>query len=146
MKNYFLNHLPTGKWNKKFTFPLRPAMQAKFGNMSPNENFEIFNTKSCILSISERVLMFENKLIFFYFVLCFVVYNQLEIWIWIKLHFWWFVIIIFTSCTGACVESKISRYVPKIPQGRIHSYYPCHFNRYFLCQNVDRTQIAYKFA
>jgi hypothetical protein len=54
-------------------------MQAKFGNMSPNENFEIFNTKSCILSISERVLMFENKLIFFYFVLCFVVYNQLEI-------------------------------------------------------------------
>ena len=146
MKNYFLNHLPTGKWNKKFTFPLRPAMQAKFGNMSPNENFEIFNTKSCILSISERVLMFENKLIFFYFVLCFVVYNQLEIWIWIKLHFWWFVIIIFTSCTGACVESKISRYVPKIPQGRTHSYYPCHFNRYFLCQKVDRTQIAYKFA
>ena len=29
------------------------------------------------------------------------------------------------------------------PQGRTHSYYPCHFNRYFPCQNVDRTQIAY---
>jgi hypothetical protein len=33
--------------------------------------------------------------------------------------------------------------VPKIPQGRTHSYYPCHFNRYFPCQNVDRRQIAY---
>jgi hypothetical protein len=25
------------------------------------ENFEIFNAKSCILSIPERILMFENK-------------------------------------------------------------------------------------
>jgi hypothetical protein len=45
-----------------------------------------------------------------------------------------------------CRFKKYARYVPKIPQGRTHSYYPCHFNRYFLCQNVDRTQIAYKFA
>jgi hypothetical protein len=40
-------------------------------------------------------------------------------------------------------SQKYARYVPKIPQGRTHSYYPCHFNRYFPCQNVDRTQIAY---
>jgi hypothetical protein len=39
-------------------------------------------------------------------------------------------------------SQKYARYVPKIPQGRTHSYYPCHFNRYFPCQNVDRTQIA----
>ena len=46
--------------------------------------------------------------------------------------------------TQALVSSeKYARYVPKIPQGRTHSYYPCHFNRYFPCQNVDRTQIAY---
>jgi hypothetical protein len=40
-------------------------------------------------------------------------------------------------------SQKYARYVPKIPQGRTHSYYPCHFNLYFPCQNVDRTQIAY---
>ena len=40
-------------------------------------------------------------------------------------------------------SQKYARYVPKIPQGRTHSYYPCHFNHYFPCQNVDRTQIAY---
>jgi hypothetical protein len=40
-------------------------------------------------------------------------------------------------------SQKYARYVPKIPQGRTHSYYPCHFNRYFPCQIVDRTQIAY---
>ena len=40
-------------------------------------------------------------------------------------------------------SQKYARYVPKIPQGRTHSYYPCHFNRYFPCQNVDRTQIDY---
>jgi hypothetical protein len=27
--------------------------------MPPNENFEIFNAKSCILSISEKVLMLK---------------------------------------------------------------------------------------
>ena len=54
-----------------------------FGGMPPQANFEIFNAKSCILSISERVLMFENKYII---LLCFVVYNQFQIWIWIKLH------------------------------------------------------------
>ena len=44
----------------------------------------------------------------------------------------------------ALVQSqKYARYVPKVPQGRTHSYYPCHFNRYFPCQHVDRTQIAY---
>ena len=32
--------------------------------MPSHENFEIFNVKSCILSITERVLLFENKLIF----------------------------------------------------------------------------------
>jgi hypothetical protein len=32
-----------------------------FGDMPPHENFEIFNAKSCILSITERVLLFENK-------------------------------------------------------------------------------------
>ena len=34
--------------------------------MPPHENFEIFNAKSCILSITERVnkLLFENILIF----------------------------------------------------------------------------------
>jgi hypothetical protein len=31
--------------------------------MAPHENFEIFNAKSCMLSITERVLLFENKLI-----------------------------------------------------------------------------------
>jgi hypothetical protein len=40
-------------------------------------------------------------------------------------------------------SQKYARYVPKISQGRTHSYYPFHFNRYFSCQNVDRTQIAY---
>jgi hypothetical protein len=45
--------------------------------------------------------------------------------------------------TGVLCSQKYARYVPKIPQGRTHSYYPCHFNRYFPCQNVDRTQIAY---
>ena len=54
-----------------------------FGGMPPQANFEIFNATSCILSISERVLMFENKYII---LLCFVVYNQFQIWIWIKLH------------------------------------------------------------
>ena len=39
-------------------------------------------------------------------------------------------------------SQKYACYVPKIPQGRTHSYYPCHFNSYFPCQNVDRTQIA----
>ena len=34
-------------------------------------------------------------------------------------------------------SQKYARYVPKIPQGRTH------FNLYFPCQNVDRTQIAY---
>ena len=29
---------------------------------------------------------------------------------------------------------------PKKPQGRTRSYYPCHLNRYFPRQNVDRTQ------
>ena len=32
-----------------------------FGDMPSHENFEIFNVKSCILSITERVLLFENK-------------------------------------------------------------------------------------
>ena len=32
-------------------------------------------------------------------------------------------------------SQKYARYVPKIPQGRTRSYYPC--------QNVDRTHIAY---
>jgi hypothetical protein len=45
--------------------------------------------------------------------------------------------------TGACVESKICWLELKIIQGMNQSYYPCHFNRYFPCQNVDRTQIAY---
>jgi hypothetical protein len=49
------------------TFLLRPANRSnlssyKFGEMPPHENFEIFNAKSFILSISERVLMFEKKL------------------------------------------------------------------------------------
>ena len=39
-------------------------------------------------------------------------------------------------------SQQYARYVPKIPEGRTHSYYPCHFNRYFPCQIVDRTQIA----
>ena len=46
--------------------------------------------------------------------------------------------------TQALVSSQnYACYVPNIPQGRTHSYYPCHFNRYFPCQNVDRSQIAY---
>ena len=47
------------------------------------------------------------------------------------------------TATGACVESKICSLDLGILQGRTHSYYPCHFNRYFPCQNVDMTQIAY---
>jgi hypothetical protein len=26
-------------------------------------------------------------------------------------------------------SQKYARYVPKVPQGRTHSYYPCHFHR-----------------
>jgi hypothetical protein len=29
--------------------------------MAPHENFEIFNAKSCILSISSEKVLFENK-------------------------------------------------------------------------------------
>ena len=104
MKNHFLSHLPKGKWNKKFTHPnfyfpveAHDASQIyleSYLDMPPNENFEIFNAKSCILSITEKVLMFKIN---WFFLLCFVVYNQFEIWIWIKLHFCWFVIIIFDS-------------------------------------------------
>ena len=47
--------------------------------------------------------------------------------------------------TGACVESKIWLLDLEILQGRTHSYYP-YYPRYFPCQNVDRTQIAYWFA
>ena len=32
-----------------------------FGDIPPHEHFEIFNAKSCILSIPESVLIFENK-------------------------------------------------------------------------------------
>jgi hypothetical protein len=35
--------------------------QGGFGDMPPHEHFEIFNAKSCILSITGRVLLFENK-------------------------------------------------------------------------------------
>ena len=51
--------------------------QGGFGDMPPHENFEIFNAKSCILSITGRVLLFENKSIFLS--LFFLVYNQFEI-------------------------------------------------------------------
>jgi len=46
--------------------------------MATHDNFEIFNAKSCILSISSEKVLFENKLIFLtlFFV---VVYNQFEI-------------------------------------------------------------------
>ena len=36
--------------------------------MAPHEHFEIFNAKSCILSISSERVLFENKLIFFLFI------------------------------------------------------------------------------
>jgi hypothetical protein len=44
--------------------------------------------------------------------------------------------IVLAVRSQALVSSQIyACYVPKIPQGRTHSYYPCHFNRYFPCQN-----------
>ena len=62
----------------------------------------------------------------------------------IKMGFRWVIWAIVYGGPQALVSSqKYARYVPKIPQGRTHSYYPCHFNHYFPCQNVDRTQIAY---
>ena len=54
--------------------------------------------------------------------------------------------LISNGCSGhrrLCRVKQYVHYVPKIPQGRTHSYYPCHFNCYFPCQNVYRTQIAY---
>ena len=39
-----------------------------FENMAPHEHFEIFNAKSCTLSISSERVLFENKLIFFLFI------------------------------------------------------------------------------
>jgi len=51
-------------WESYFPVEAHEAGQiylGEFGDMPPNENFEIFNAKSCILSITERVLLFENK-------------------------------------------------------------------------------------
>jgi hypothetical protein len=58
MKNHFLSHLPKGKWNKKVThpnfyFPVE-AHDASQIYLDMPPNFEIFNAKSCILSISEK--------------------------------------------------------------------------------------------
>ena len=90
MKNYFVSHLPKGKWNTKlpslpnFNFPVEAHEAGQiylggFEDMAPHENCEIFNAKSCILSISSEKVLFENKLIF---LTCFFfVYNQFEIWI-----------------------------------------------------------------
>ena len=69
----FLSHLPNGKCEIKnllsrpnFYFPVEAHKAGQiykggFGDMSPHENFEIFNAKSYILS---RVMMFENKWMF----------------------------------------------------------------------------------
>ena len=52
-----------------FYFPIEAHVASQiylggFGDIPPHENFEIFNAKFCILSITERVLLFENKLIY----------------------------------------------------------------------------------
>ena len=84
MKNYFLSHLPKGKWNKKnyfpsqiSTFPLRPAKPAKFiwEGLRTCPHMKIFNAKSCILSISERVLKINW---FSYFVFLFIINLRYE--------------------------------------------------------------------
>ena len=96
MTNYFLSHLPKRKWNKKCTFPSkfllsrwgprsRPNLSRRVWGHGPTWKFWIFNAESCILGISSEGVLFENRLIFL--TLFFVVYNQFEIWIWIKLHF-----------------------------------------------------------
>jgi hypothetical protein len=78
----------------------------------------------------------------------FIIWNCSQIKIWLVIYFKFFLHVKVkknsTVRPQALVSSqKYARYVPKIPQGQTHSYYPRHFNRYFPCQNVDRTQIAY---
>ena len=54
-------------------------------------------------------------------------------------------IIVIDNTTGACVESKnmLAMYLKYHKAVLAPTTPACHFNRYFPCQIVDRTQIAY---
>ena len=88
MKNYFLSHLPKGKWNKKNYFPfqistflLRPGSKSNclggLGACPLLEIFEIINANSAFWAYLKGYWCLKINV---FFLLCFVVYNQFEIW------------------------------------------------------------------